>query len=45
VLTEGDEDDIRFYIRFDVLRRHQLLSSRHVREALEKKYQHLSDNS
>jgi hypothetical protein len=47
VLTEGDEDDIRFYVRFDVLRLswHQLFLPRHVREAWEKKYQQLSDNS
>ena len=47
VLTEGDEDDIRLYIRFDVLRSswHQLFLPRHVREAWEKKYQQLSSIS
>jgi hypothetical protein len=47
VLIVGDEDDIRLYIRFDVLRSswHQLFFPRHVREAREKKYQQLSGNS
>ena len=47
VLSEGDEDDIRLYIRFDVLRSswHQLFLPRHVREAWEKKYQQLSSIS
>jgi hypothetical protein len=47
VLAEGDEDDIRLYIRFDVLRSiwRQLFLPRHVREAWEKKYQQLSSNS
>ena len=47
VLIEGDEDDIRLYIRFDVLRSswHQLFLPRHVREAWEKKYQRLSGTS
>jgi hypothetical protein len=47
VLTEGDEDDIRLYIRFELLRSswHQLFLPRHVREVWEKKYQQLSSNS
>ena len=47
VLTEGDEEDIRHYIRFEVLRSswHQLFLPRHVREAWEKKYQLLNSNS
>jgi hypothetical protein len=47
VLTVGDEDDIRLYISFDVLRSswQQLFLPRHVREAWEKKYQQLSSNS
>jgi hypothetical protein len=47
LLTEGDEDDIRHYIRFDVLRSswHQLFLPRHVREAWEKKYQQLCSAS
>ena len=44
VLTEGDEDDIRFYIRIDVLFSswHQLFLPRHVREAWEMNFQQLS---
>jgi hypothetical protein len=47
VLTEGDEDDIRHYISFDVLRSswQELFLPRHVREAWEKKYQQLSSKS
>jgi hypothetical protein len=47
VLTEGDEDDIRQYVRFEVLLRswHQLFLPRNVRDAWEKKYQQLSSNS
>jgi hypothetical protein len=47
VLTEGDEDDIRLYIRFDVLRSswQQLFLPRHVREAWENKYQQLSSSA
>jgi hypothetical protein len=47
VLTEGDEDDVRFYIRFDALRSswHQIFLPRHVREAWEKKYHQLSSIS
>jgi len=44
VLTEGDEDDVRLYIRFNVLCSswQQLFLPRHVREAWETKFQQLS---
>lgn len=43
VLSEGDEDDVRFYVRFDDLRSswHQLFLPRHVRQAWESRYQQL----
>ena len=43
VLSEGDEDDVRFYVRFDELRTSwpHLFIPRHVREAWEKQYPQL----
>ena len=47
VLSEGDEDDIRFYVRYDDLRSvwGQLFLPRHVREAWERKFPQLSASS
>ena len=43
VLSEGDEADVRFYIRFDDLRTlwRQLFLPRHVREAWQREYPQL----
>jgi hypothetical protein len=43
VLSEGDEDDVRFYVRFDDLRTlwRQLFLPRHVREAWQRAYPQL----
>jgi hypothetical protein len=43
VLSEGDEDDVRFYVRFDDLRTlwRQLFLPRHVREAWQREYPQL----
>jgi len=44
VLTEGDEADVRFYVRFETLKDSwpQLFLPRHVRSAWESKYPELS---
>jgi len=44
VLSEGDENDVRLYVRFDDLKSswNQLFLPRHVRDAWERKYRQLS---
>ena len=43
VLSEGDEDDVRFYVRYEDLRSlwSQLFLPRHVRDAWERKFPQL----
>ena len=47
VLSEGDEDDVRFFVRYDELRSvwDQLFLPRHVREAWERKFPQLGVSS